>query len=80
MATSITGALQQEDNEEKNKVIGLEGKTNQQNTNAPHISGEKGNTQKRKEKREPFQKEACDTLWSPPTQSLNHRLSRTQDT
>lgn len=48
MATSITGALQREDNEEKNKVIGLEGKTNKQNTKAPHISGEKGKTQKRK--------------------------------
>lgn len=37
MATSVIGMLQQEDNEEKNKVIGLKGGKKKPNQNKPQI-------------------------------------------
>lgn len=49
MATRITGALQQEGSEEKNKVIGLEGKTNK-HTQKHHTSVVRRVTPKRENK------------------------------
>lgn len=56
MATSVIGVPQQEDNEEKNESDWIERGKTKQNPNTPHISGERGNNQRKNKNRGAFQK------------------------